>query len=141
MLGRFPPIPQASYPHMLALDAELFTLFLLKHGTEYLRFDYDLPVGSGIDPGPDLPVYLRDDFIHLTRKKIDAVGYTSSGVDIIEVKPRAGLTALGQLIAYRDLFKLSYPQFAILKLILITTQINADEILVYEKNGITILTF
>lgn len=38
-------------------------------------------------------------------RKIDVVGYTDSAVDVIEIKPHAGPSAIGQVLCYVDLYK------------------------------------
>ncbi len=139
MQGRFPPIILTKFPHMSPADTIIWQRFLYKHGTDYKSFDYDYHVGQGVDPGPEIPDNLRQDFILLTQKKIDAVGYVDNETHIFEVKPRIGTSALGQLLSYRLLYQLKHPQVSTIKLFVVTETVNEDEKKVYSANNITII--
>ncbi len=138
MLGRFPNIELYKFLRMSQEDTQLWRKFIREHGKDYKRFDYDLAVGQGEDPGPEFQENLRKDFIDLTRKRIDAVGYTNNTATIFEIKPRAGTSALGQLITYQTLFKQSHPTISKINLVLITEFINTDEKAIYLSNNIQI---
>lgn len=133
MKGRFPSIQLIKYPHMAPQDYILWNQFLTEHGKEFTSFDYDVKVGEGIQPISQVPANMAKDFIELTKKRIDAVGYKQDGVTIFEVKPRAGSTALGQLLTYQSLYKLTYPNNTILNLVLITSMLTKDEELLYNQ--------
>lgn len=141
MHGRFPPIQLHKFPRMSPEDTTIWRKFLEKEGKNYDRFDYDLPVGNGEDPGPGVPENLRKDFIDLTRKRIDAVGYRDNSVTIFEVKPRAGTQALGQLLTYFPLFIQTYPGFSSVTLAVVTSFINTDELSIYASHSIKVYLF
>lgn len=141
MHGRFPSIQLFKFPRMSPHDTEIWRKFLIHHHNEYLTFDYDLPVGSGVDPGPSVGENFRKDFIDLTRKRIDAVGYNSKGVTLFEVKPRAGTTALGQLLVYRQLYVQTKPTVDNITMAVVTEFMNDEEAIIYKSNGIQIYIF
>jgi hypothetical protein len=89
---------------MLDQDAPVLTAFLKENGARYTSVEFDVRIGTGRDPGPDFEDNIRKMGLDLSRRRIDALGYKPSGVDIIEVTNAAGTTTLGQLIAYKQLY-------------------------------------
>ena len=85
-------------------DVPLWEEFLLQYGDDYDSFTYDLHVGAGTDPGPRLETNLRQMAIALTQKRIDAVALKDGLTTLFEVKPHAGLSALGQILGYGELW-------------------------------------
>lgn len=122
---------------MAPQDYILWNKYLADHGHEFTSFDYDVKVGEGIQPIEPVPANMAKDFVELTKKRIDAVGYMENGVTLFEIKPRAGSSALGQLLTYQSLYKLSYPNNPILELVIITSMITKDEELLYNQYHIT----
>ena len=41
---------------------------------------------------------------YLSKKRIDVVGYKRDEIHVIELKPRAGFSAVGQVLGYAKLF-------------------------------------
>jgi len=128
----------AKFPHMLPAEVPLWERFLEVWGKDWQKFDYDVHVGKGADPGPEVPEPYRSLAISLTQKRIDAVGYQDGVVWIFEVKPDAGLSALGQLKAYRVLYRETFGYRGPLRLAVVTDRLNDDERLVYRRYGIRI---
>lgn len=126
---------------MSPLDTQLWIIFLNKHGANYDKFSYDVKVGSGVSPSSDYSKKFYDDYVELTKKRIDAVGWTPAGAHIFEVKPRAGSAALGQLLMYRDLFTNSYPSYSIASLNVICQLITPEERILYSQHNIVIYEF
>jgi len=100
----YPPELLRKYPHMFPLDIILWERFLKIHASEFLGFDYDIKVGSvpKFSDGLDLSVYKAGDI--LWKKRIDAVGHKANEIFIIEVKPHAGSSAIGQVMGYIQLY-------------------------------------
>lgn len=126
------------YPHMLPIEVELWGRFLLGHGGEWVRFEYDLHVGEGIPVSPEWPENIKAMAYAVTAKRIDAVGFRPGEVTIFEVKPDAGLAAIGQLISYRELYVRQFAPPERIGLAVVTDNITPDEEYVYEKQGIEI---
>lgn len=119
-------------------DTQLWTRFLQKYASDYDSFDYDFAVGTGEDPGSSVPENFRKDYLDLTKKRIDAVGYKGTDITIFEVKPRAGTTALGQLLTYFELFRRTNPSVTHLSMAVVTELINTEERDLYTLRGIKI---
>jgi hypothetical protein len=93
------------YPHMFPHDINIWERFLDTYGSEYILFDYDIKVGTGVPPESGIAEnYARMQDI-LSKFRIDCVGILPSSIDIIEVKPNASLSAIGQLLSYVELYK------------------------------------
>lgn len=89
---------------MFPLDIEIWERYLEKYGGDYLGFDYDIKVGTGLPAGPGTPEnYARMQDI-LSKYRIDAVGYKPERIEIIEIKPEASTVAIGQVITYIELY-------------------------------------
>lgn len=126
------------YPHMLPNEIPLWERWLALHGSEYENFNYDVHVGRGTDPGPTYDQKWRDLAITLTQKRIDATAEKDGVVYIFEVKPDAGLGAVGQLVSYRDLYRREFNYIGSIRLVCITTRVDEDIRYVMVKNGIDI---
>ena len=101
----FDPVKLRKYPHMFVHDIAIWERFLEEHGEDFSGFSYDIKVGTPAPPRPDeTPPYKKDREI-LSKYRIDVVGFKSTQIEIIEVKPEASTVALGQIIAYVDLYR------------------------------------
>jgi len=88
------------YPHMMPNDILIWERFLTQFPVRFDGFDYDIRVGKGRIPAETEPQWKIDLALALTRFRIDAIGWNDGKPTIIEVKPYAGLSALGQLLGY-----------------------------------------
>ena len=86
------------YPHMLADEARIWTKFLQTTQLDFQKITYDVHLGQGILPVPGEPDFMKDLKLAVTRKRVDAVGETAEDIWIFEVKPRIGMSAIGQLV-------------------------------------------
>jgi len=96
------------YAHMLEDEARIWTKFLRTTDLVFENITYDVHLGSGVLPRPGDPEYMQRLLSAVTKKRVDAVGETSDAIWIFEVKPRIGMSALGQLIIYFDLYQEQY---------------------------------
>jgi len=126
---------------MSSEDVAIWKKFIEANGKNYTSFDYDFKVGEGTDPGPEVPENYRQDFIELSKKRIDAVGYQDNGVSIFEVKPRAGTQALGQLITYKSLYEKKFPSTKIVEVAVVCSFISPEEVALYKSFGINNYVF
>ena len=92
------------YKHMLPRDKAIWDRFLEQHGSYFERFDYDIHVGEGVGDIVGIDEMTRRIALSLTQKRIDATGYRGSETWFLEIKPKAGLSAIGQVIAYEILY-------------------------------------
>ena len=88
--------------HMLPEDREIWARFLSHFEDQFDRYEYDVLTGPKLEvPSEELPPNLRTLAERLFALRIDVLAKRNREVWIIEVKPNAGLSALGQLLAYQ----------------------------------------
>jgi len=91
---------RGAYPHMAKLDAAVWTRFLDARAPEFLGFAYDVALGGLRVEGLNLSDAEVLGGQYNTALKIDVVGLTASQAWIIEVRPRATVSALGSALTY-----------------------------------------
>ena len=108
---------------MLPAEIDVWRAWLRLHQAEYDRFDYNARVGPGFDPGGGVPDYIRQMSIKNTKKRIDAVAWAGSQPLIVEVKVRAGLSSIGQILGYRVHWRLENPHAPPPKMLLVANRL------------------
>src|SRR3990167_5081859 len=104
MIEMFKFEKRPSYPHMSVKDTEIWNRYIDKFPDAYLTCQYDFHIGDTapfdtlMDDGTDL----NQDKLY--RLRIDVVAADNKRISIIELKPNAGVSALGQLEKYTELF-------------------------------------
>jgi len=126
------------FPHLLPREIAIWVRFLARHRTMCDFFQYDVHVGEGIDVSGRYPAEYVEMVRKLTQKRIDVVGFTPEKVFIFEVKPDAGLTALGELLAYIFFFSKKYKYDGLVQLCLVTDSIDPDTVDVLVSRGISV---
>lgn len=100
----YPTEKLTHYPHMFPKDIEIWERFLSKHAAEYTGFIYDWKVGSGTEPVDGMREPYTSMQSTLSKYRVDVIGVRPGGIDLIEVKPMAATSAVGQIISYIKLF-------------------------------------
>ena len=129
------------FPHLLPQDIEVWKRFLAEHGHEYDYFDYDVRVGEGRDPGPEHTQTIRSMAIGLSQRRIDAIGFRNGTATIFEITTRAGMTAIGQLQVYPQLFRTLNPSIRLEPPILIAERIQDDILPYLQQNNIKYILY
>ncbi len=93
---------------MLEDEARIWTKFLRTTELDFYDITYDVHLGTGIPPLPGDPSWMEKLLSAVTKKRVDAVGETADAIWIFEIKPRIGMSALGQLITYFELYQAQY---------------------------------
>lgn len=132
---------QIRYPHLLPQDAPILSAYLKEHGSHYNSVDFDVRVGTGRDPGADYDDNIRKMALDLSRRRIDALGRGPQGVDIVEVTDAAGVTALGQLLAYGSLYIIDHPDDPQPRLVIAARTLQSDMFHAYRAAGIVITLY
>ena len=135
----FPPEKLRKYPHLMVSDVAIWERYLDKFADLWDAFGYDVRVGEGITPDPSHPDYMRKMAVALTEKRIDVVAHRGSITTLIEVKPSAMLSAIGQLLSYQILYEERYPVKGPVKMILITDRAGPDLANLCRKFGISLV--
>lgn len=97
------------FPGLLPDEILVLRAWLVLHQEEYDRFDYNMRIGQGIDPGPTFSDEIRRQNILNTQLRIDAVGWKGTQPTIIEVKRRTGPSNVGQILTYHSVWRQQFP--------------------------------
>ena len=126
------------YPHMKPRDIEIWERFILKYPDAYDKCQYDFSVGDApafIDSQSDV---IGGSMAELYKLKIDVLGYKDQHIDLIEVKPAASASSIGQLLGYKSLYlrdvKPSMPVFPII----ITNEEKLNMRFLCAEQGVTL---
>lgn len=120
-------------------DKAIWLRYLAAGGAVNAPFTYDLRVGEGVQLPPDSDRMTRDAAKALTTKRIDVVWFKNDQVFICEVKPRAGASAIGQLINYRNLYRSTISTEYPIRLVLLTDQAQQDTLHSIIENDIQLI--
>ena len=102
------PDIMSQYPHMLTMDAVVWSAFLRELSPALDRVAYDVHVGTPMPvPAGSSPMQLRI-AAGISRKRIDVVADTGKALWVIEVKPYGNHQACGQALQYHHLFVAEY---------------------------------
>ncbi len=126
------------YPGMAPREVIIFRAWLALHQSEYDRFEYNVRVGNGIDPGDAYPAIYRQQYIENTQKRVDVVAWKGDQPTIIEVKDRATASSMSQILTYKALWPITFPDSPAPKLLLVTNRVAADMPMVLDASGITL---
>jgi len=129
----------AKYKHMMPQEVRIWESFLnTEEGKQYEPYQYDIHVGKASalwktgNPNWDR---MAD---ALLKKRIDAVSVKNNVVHIFEVKPDAGLGAIGQLLSYDVLYRQEFNYDGAIELHLVTNYTDIDTETVAKNRGIQI---
>lgn len=127
------------YPHMMREDTEVWTKFLESGDFELKEVWYDVRVGQPVL----LPVGASDSeqriAAGLTRKRIDVVASVGGGLWVIEVKPRANMYAVGQVITYARLFSKGYVTSGAVIPVIISDTYDEDLLDEFDELGVLVI--
>lgn len=100
------------FKHMMRRDIPPFCSYLMSpEGQTYTGWQFDEIIGDPDDPGPFFPMNLRWQSMYLGSLKIDAVGWLFNTPTLIECKPDATLSAIGQIESYATWYRLTYDYY------------------------------
>ena len=120
---------------MLRADAAVWDRFLDEYGYQFVGFRYDIHVGGEVERESGWSEKVFQMASWLAAKRIDAVGYKAGETWIFEVKPEAGVTAVGQLVTYKMLFTEKYRPIGRLECALVCANATIDERRVLGAQG------
>lgn len=138
MPGKFNYELRYKYPHMIGEDTEVWNRFINRFPNRFDTVDYDVHIGKGVDTSP-----IRNDsnqkyWAQLTKKRIDVIGYKGDITTIIEVKKRAVLFTLGQILGYRFLYLREHLEQKGVRTLIICSKIDQDDHDVLSHYGIDV---
>lgn len=129
------------FPHLLAHEIRLWERFLADKELLYLKFEYDVHVGELSQEQKRLVGEWRKGAEAVFLKRIDVVGFQPDRITIFEVKPHAGLGALGQIIGYLDLYQDMFDPIEELVGAIVTQFLDVNMRALFTERGIEIYEF
>ena len=109
------------YPGLNAPSVELWRKWLELYEDRFERFDYNVRVGRGIDPGPGVSEEMRAMWYAVTTKRIDVVAERENQTWVVEIEERPGARTFGQVQLYLYLL----PQYRPVREVLVGAVISA----------------
>lgn len=128
-----------NYPHMNVRDKEIWERFVVKFAGAYQSVQYDFHVGEAppfntlYDDNEDL----NQDMLY--RLRIDVIGHTSNTIDIIEVKPSAGPSTIGQLESYKVLYERDEEPQKPIRMVIVTNELKPNMDYLCRAKGIELV--
>jgi len=107
----------------------------------YTVYGFNVRIGEGVDVPEDVPDFSKRFVKMTTQKRIDLVGAREGGVGLYEVKIQANLGALGQLLGYRHLWQLGYPDWPVDEIAVLCKYISPDTMSVFQQHGLAFHLF
>lgn len=150
------------YPGMMADETLVWRTWAALHQSEYGRFDHNIRLGTGADPGPTYLPQVRRAMILNTQMRLDSVGwkgidnaevpatitspqqiydvFPSAESEIMEVKRRATLSALGEILGHFHAWVAAFPDNPAPTLRLICVTYASTVLPAVQAQGITLDT-
>lgn len=119
-------------------DVMVWERFIQARPDFFSTVDYDFRVGEGAPQAPTLPENIARDGKILTQKKVDVIGYKDNDIYIIELKPTADTRALGQILAYYNLYIKDNPNARNVHKMVIAGEIERELEDVYFENDVIV---
>ena len=116
----------AKYPHLMPKDVKIWERFIDQNPDSFGLVSYDVRVGEGMKLPDDAEEPYASDMYHLSKKRIDVVGFVGNEAWVIELKPRAGFTAIGQALGLTELYQPEGLLFSIICPCIITDEEMPD---------------
>lgn len=138
MVGRFAFDHLSKYPHMQPLDVAVWERFISTHPDYFERVDYDVLVGTGVEPTGKHDANVEAGYQTLTQKKIDVVGYKDGKTTIVEVKPIANMRGLGQIIVYSHLYADDHQEAGPLTRLIVAGEMERELEPVFASQGVEV---
>lgn len=135
---RFPAGSLVRYPGLSRDDVVVANRFWARHGDEYDGASYNVRVGRGGVCPINADRQLRRDVYAFSALRIDMVAVRPGELWIVEFKPRMNVAAIGQLLAYGQLFPERYEFEGELMLGLACERTQRDLESVYTAQGLVV---
>lgn len=133
------PVIMPTYPHFLAADTEVWTRYLRDPIVPIKEVWYDVHVGGAVTLPAASDEMDRRIAAGVSRKRIDVVAKIGAGFWIIEVKPVAGMTAVGQIIIYTRLFFREFQVTGEVFPVIIADEIDQDVTPEIDSLGVVVI--
>jgi hypothetical protein len=121
---------------MVPIESALTRRWIERHGADYDLIEFNVRLGEGIDPGADVGDSTRRLAQMVSTRRADIIATRGLFVTIVEVKERAGLSAMGQVQGYGALWEDEYPNRDKPELVVVAKDTGPDVDAVLRSFGI-----
>lgn len=129
----------ARYPHMRESEARIWEAYIEEFGIPAGRVDYDVRLGEGAEVDPSWPAWMIAMVKALSQKRADVVVETSEEITIFELKRRAGMSCLGQLMGYEALMMKESGAWKPIMLVAVCEDIEPDMAEAFEYYKVSVI--
>ena len=126
------------YPHLLPHERRIWKRFVDNPPFPIDRAEYDVRLGEGMPINPEWPPAIQHMARVLTQKRVDVIVQSGSEWWLIEIKRRAGFSALGQLLGYAILWIDKYPARPSPRLAVVCESLQPDLVGVLAQYSIAV---
>jgi hypothetical protein len=134
-------IAQDFFPGLEAGESAVAHAWLVARGALYDQIDFNVRLGVGVEPPAELVEPYLSMATDLSRKRADIIALTVDVVTIIEVKIRASLGAIGQLLGYKALYEREHPDIGTVRLAVLARRVDPDAQYALSANGIDLYLY
>lgn len=127
------------YPHMGPADREIWERFITAKPDAFDTCAYDVVVGRGPAEEEIVANGGHPNEVKLYQRKIDVLAATPGILTIIECKPRASTSAIGQIEGYATLFRRDYGYKGTLNLLIITDRLMPEMEFLANNKGVNLI--
>jgi hypothetical protein len=114
------------YPHMSPADTEIWNRYIDANPDAFDLVAYDVAIGGGAEFDTVVSPATGGDAARLYQRRIDVFARKRNQYFVIELKPRASTSAIGQVAGYRELLKRDHPEYTGASAIIITDTLLPD---------------
>ncbi len=129
---------KARYPHMKPGEAAIWERFSQRLPWPAESIRYDIRLGKGVPLPIDTEAWVSRMVWALSTKRLDVLVETRREVVLVEVKERAAMSAVGQLLGYLVLFRDQFPTKKVVRLVCVCERIAPDMGPVFREYGIEV---
>jgi len=120
-------------------DLVVWRRFLEKLPDVFTDLRYNVRVGTGSKEWDDTKGPVPYEWLCNCAKRIDAVGEHDGVTCVIEVKPKGGMSALGQVLVYRDLYYRQEKPSNLLGCWVVCAEADNDCLRTYSAYGVKLI--
>ena len=124
---------------MLAEDTAVWSKYLASPLVPIKELWYDVHVGAPVRIPAEASDMDRRIAAGISRKRIDVVCRVGGGFWIVEVKPRANMVALGQVLTYSRLFVQDYSPRGEVWPVIVCDSADEDLVSQFDELGVAVI--
>ncbi len=122
----------AKYLHMKEHEARIWDAYIAEYCLPSGTVSYDVRLGEGAEIKEEWPPWMRAMVKALSQKRLDVMAEDRWGITIFEIKRRAGLSCLGQLLGYEALMFKERGGWKPITLVAVCEDIEPDMVETFE---------